>query len=261
VVATLAFALFAGSSMTPMVGASGAISGVLGLYFIFFPRNKVKVFVFLFPFILDVFLLPARLVLGFFLIVDNLLPVFLSGPDSTVAHGAHIGGFIAGLALAWVGERLGWHYSGRDTIWRKTERPPRKAAAPADLEEVRSHVRDIGAALADDDPDAAVAILGSMDRRQLATLPPTQCVNMAGRLMDSGHASSAIRLLRICLANHPRSSELAPVYLMLGLIRLEQGQSTAAYQYLLEALEHDPDDETAAMARRALEKINVYRRR
>jgi len=261
VAATLAFALFAGDSMIPMVGASGAISGVLGLYFLLFPRNQVKVFVFLFPFILDVFLLPARLVLGFYLIVDNLLPVFLSRGDSPVAYGAHIGGFIAGLAVAWVGERAGWQWPGRDTFWQKRQRPSRGATPETAADPAVDVLPDIRRALAADDPETALAILGQLDRRQLEGLSPAECVDLGRRLMHSGHAAAAVRLLRICLAHHPRSPDLAPVYLLLGLIRLEQGQPTAAYQYLLEALDHDPDDETAAQARRAMDRIHVYRRR
>ncbi len=84
-----------------MLGASGAISGVLGCYFLWFPRNQVKVFIFLFPFLMDFFLIPARLVLGIYLLIDNLLPFLLkAGAATGVAHGAHIGGFLAGLALA-----------------------------------------------------------------------------------------------------------------------------------------------------------------
>ena len=51
-------------SPLPTIGASGAISGVLGFYFIFFPHNTVKVFIFFFPFLVDVIRVPARIVLG-----------------------------------------------------------------------------------------------------------------------------------------------------------------------------------------------------
>ncbi len=105
--ATLFFMLFQLDSVTPMIGASGAISGVLGLYFLWFPRNKVRVFALLFPFFMDVILLPARWVLGFFLVIDNLLPfLFASGRGGGVAHGAHIGGFLAGLGIAYTLNRF-----------------------------------------------------------------------------------------------------------------------------------------------------------
>lgn len=98
-VATLTYGAFAGDSLVPLVGASGAISGVLGFYFLWFPRNRVKVFVALFPFLMNVVLVPARIVLGIFVVVDNILPM-LGSSGGNVAHGAHLGGFVAGLGAA-----------------------------------------------------------------------------------------------------------------------------------------------------------------
>ncbi|HOD09093.1 MAG TPA: rhomboid family intramembrane serine protease, partial [Myxococcota bacterium] len=101
VVATLTFSLFASNSMTPMIGASGAISGILGVYFVLFGANRIKVFVFLFPFLVTRWYVPARVVLSFYLVIDNLLP-FVVGVDSGVAYGAHIGGFVGGLLIGLV---------------------------------------------------------------------------------------------------------------------------------------------------------------
>jgi membrane associated rhomboid family serine protease len=56
---------------------------------------------------MNTFLLPARLVLGLYLLLDNLIPFLVnSGTATGVAHGAHIGGFVAGLALAFGIDRL-----------------------------------------------------------------------------------------------------------------------------------------------------------
>lgn len=102
VAATLAFALLAQRSSLPMVGASGAISGLLGAYFLMFPRNKVRVLVVLLPFLVRSFDVPARIVLGVFVVLDNLLPAVI-GLQSGVAYGAHLGGFFAGLGIgAWI---------------------------------------------------------------------------------------------------------------------------------------------------------------
>jgi len=89
-------------SPAPLVGASGAISGVLGFYLVWFPRNVVKVFVFLFPFYIGVVRIGAPWMLGLYLLVDNLLPLLIAPTAGGVAHGAHIGGFLAGMAAAWV---------------------------------------------------------------------------------------------------------------------------------------------------------------
>jgi membrane associated rhomboid family serine protease len=98
--ATLFFTLFAGNTQVPLIGASGAVSGVLGFYFLWFPGHTVRVFAFLFPFYVGSFFLNARLVLGIYLVIDNVLPFLLAPTGSPVAHGAHIGGFLAGLLVA-----------------------------------------------------------------------------------------------------------------------------------------------------------------
>ena len=114
VAASMFFAIFASNSQVPLIGASGAISGVLGCYFLWFPRNRVRCFLIPFPFS---FYLPARLVLGFYLLFANLLPfLFASSPDSGIAYGAHIGGFLGGLGIAWGVDqfyrlRSGWQRS------------------------------------------------------------------------------------------------------------------------------------------------------
>jgi membrane associated rhomboid family serine protease len=102
VAATLFHAAFNMNSEIPLVGASGAISGVLGFYFLWFPHHSVKVFLFLFPFYVGTVMLNARLVLAIYLIWDNVLPFLVSHGGGGVAHGAHIGGFIAGLIVAWI---------------------------------------------------------------------------------------------------------------------------------------------------------------
>ena len=68
IAATLTHSLVFSASDVPLVGASGAISGVLGFYFVFFPRNTVRLLAFLPPFLMQVFEVPARWVLGMYLV-------------------------------------------------------------------------------------------------------------------------------------------------------------------------------------------------
>ncbi len=85
------------SGTVPMVGASGAIAGVLGGYMLLYPRARVRCL--LFVFILVTFIdLPAFLVLGFWFVLQ-LVRGFTEGALSSVAWWAHIGGFVAGFAL------------------------------------------------------------------------------------------------------------------------------------------------------------------
>jgi membrane associated rhomboid family serine protease len=102
VAATLFHALFSAGSPVPLVGASGAISGVLGFYLIWFPRHVVKIFVFLFPIYVGIVHVNATIVLILYLVMDNLLPFLMAPTVGGIAHGAHIGGFLAGMAVALV---------------------------------------------------------------------------------------------------------------------------------------------------------------
>jgi len=258
VAATLFFSLFAGSSMIPLIGASGAISGVLGLYFLLFPRNKVKLFVALFPFFFDVILLPARLVLGFYILFANLLP-FLTGTQSGVAYAAHIGGFLAGLVVARIGERVAWHWPWSDKFWRLGSSSKKKRVTPEQPSELL--LSELRSALADNNPNWAINVMAMMDRRDLTELGTDECVLLANWLDESGHPVAATRLLHLCLANHPGAGNLADVYLLLGLMRLRQGQPTTAYQHLLSVFDYNPGPQTAERARQALTQIEIFRRK
>ncbi len=84
------------SSPLPMVGASGAVSGILGAYLILYPGARILTLLFLFPFI-RLISLPALLILIFWFFFQ-LLGLGM-GKVSNVAFAAHIGGFISGLLL------------------------------------------------------------------------------------------------------------------------------------------------------------------
>ena len=97
VAAALAQALPDPDSQVPMIGASGAISGVLGAYLLMFPRAHVLVLLPLGP-LSQLVRLPALLVLGLWFAMQ-LLSELLAPPGAGVAFRAHIGGFVAGLLL------------------------------------------------------------------------------------------------------------------------------------------------------------------
>jgi membrane associated rhomboid family serine protease len=94
--------LAAPTSPIPMIGASGAIAGVLGAYFMLFPRSRVLT-LFWFLFWVRLVYVPAVFFLGVWFLMQLLsLPQGVGGVASTaggVAFAAHVGGFIAGLLL------------------------------------------------------------------------------------------------------------------------------------------------------------------
>ncbi len=79
-------------SNIPVIGASGAIAGVMGAYFILYPRAKILTFFFLFP-----FEMPAFIFLGIWFIIQVFSAA--SGGVGGIAWWAHIGGFTAGILL------------------------------------------------------------------------------------------------------------------------------------------------------------------
>ena len=251
---TLGFAVFAQGSLTPLVGASGAISGALGLYFVMFPRNKVKVLIAFFPVYVNVILVPCRWVLGFFVVFENLIP-FLITTQSSVAYGAHLGGFIAGFGVAYLGERFAWQ------IPKQADRPrPRRVK----VEGTRSSALDaVRAALASGDRATAARGFSALSNADVFELTPGEAAVLALALDDAGQAVAASSVLRRCISQKTRwpGRELARAYLAFGLLRLRQGQATSAYQHLLTALDLDPDPETRQAAEQALSSINVYRQR
>jgi membrane associated rhomboid family serine protease len=85
-------------SAYPIIGASGAISGILGAYLLLFPRAKVLTLVLL-PFFFTTLRLPAMLLLLLWFAVQLISDLAVHGGDTGVAFGAHIGGFIAGMLL------------------------------------------------------------------------------------------------------------------------------------------------------------------
>ena len=245
VAATLFHTVFDLDSPLPLVGASGAISGVLGFYFRWFPRNQVRLLVLLFPFFLDVFLVPARLVLGMYLVVDNLLPFLLARgmEGGGVAHGAHIGGFIAGLAAAWLVDR-------RQVEARPAEYARAGVKAPSDRAVLHAAI-DAGRYR---DAAAQYFALAGHDTRRV--LDPNDSLALADWLRQSGHPEAALVVYRRHLRDYPTGPGVAEAHLGAGLVQLEAlGEATAAYQHFLDALDADPSPLVAAEARTALQAI------
>ena len=107
------------ASTVPMVGASGAIAGVMGGYLVMFPRAKVDV-LFIFLIFFRIFAIPAWLVLGVWFGIQLFSGAITPTDGDAVAYWAHAGGFLAGLALVlplWLAR------GGRD-FWRRTEGHP-----------------------------------------------------------------------------------------------------------------------------------------
>ncbi|HKZ08856.1 MAG TPA: rhomboid family intramembrane serine protease [Methylomirabilota bacterium] len=104
VAAALAQTVVSASSAIPMIGASGAVSGVLGAYLIQFPHARILTLLIIGFFVRLVYV-PAVVVLGFWAVIQFLNGFLTLGlatggePGGGVAFWAHVGGFVAGMAL------------------------------------------------------------------------------------------------------------------------------------------------------------------
>ncbi len=104
----------------PMIGASGAIAGVLGAYLVLYPRATVSVLI---PWLwfFGAFPVPAAFLIVFWFLLQLLSGVAALGTASSLTGGvafwAHVGGFLAGLALVWVFRRRGPRRQPPAVVW------------------------------------------------------------------------------------------------------------------------------------------------
>jgi membrane associated rhomboid family serine protease len=107
------------ASLIPMVGASGAIAGVMGGYLLLYPRARVDV-LFIFVIIFKIFPLPAWVVLGFWFALQLWSGVSTPTAGGGVAYWAHAGGFFVGFLLT----LPIWARKGGVAFWRRTHGHP-----------------------------------------------------------------------------------------------------------------------------------------
>ena len=106
-------------SSVPVVGASGAVAGVMGGYLLLYPRAKIDV-LFIFVIFFKIFSLPAWIILGFWFALQLFNGALIPPDAAGVAYWAHIGGFLAGFLLC---IPLFTRRGGR-AIWQATDGHP-----------------------------------------------------------------------------------------------------------------------------------------
>ncbi len=100
ILATIAFVIPSPGSVGTLVGASGAIAGVLGAYFVMYPRSRITVIVP--PLWFLPFRLPAVIVLGLWIVLQILDVRIDPMAGGGVAYLAHVAGFVVGMVLTWL---------------------------------------------------------------------------------------------------------------------------------------------------------------
>ena len=214
-----AYALSSGQGDVPAVGASGAISGILGAYLVMYPRAKI--FTVIMAFFLYTVRIPVLIYIPFWFVLQVIFT--LIGDTSGVAYLAHIGGFVAGAATGLVWRALpdsmkykqGVAAAGgpakpmfRNPMMRKA-RPRIEDVAPAapeviegpDYYEVIAEVRgvsdasDISASYDADSRQVRIVTKGSRKYEMVAKLPDT-AVSPVVRYIQYLNGIARIRLTK-----------------------------------------------------------------
>jgi len=128
VIAALTQGLLNVGASVPMIGASGAIAGVLGAYLLLYPRGNIVVLVWIFV-LVRLFTVPALVLLGLWFLLQLSDAVAASPNQPGVAVWAHVGGFVAGMVLVPVFRQHGVR------LWQSAHGPsfratPRRARGP-----------------------------------------------------------------------------------------------------------------------------------
>jgi membrane associated rhomboid family serine protease len=184
------FAVSAGGGMIPAVGASGAISGVMGAYLVMFPRAKI--FTVIIAFFITTVRIPALAYIPFWFILQVIFG--LIDPFGGVAYLAHVGGFVAGLGTGYTWKVF---LSGKDIINPlfktdsqiiRKQRPKIEESIPQASPEVIegpdfyeiiaeihgvSDATDINASFEPDTGNVRIIARGSRNYNMLAKLPTT----------------------------------------------------------------------------------------
>ena len=243
-VATFFHALFFANSQLPVVGASGAISGVLGCYFIWFPNNRIRLWIMLFPFFMNIVRAPARLVLGVYLVIDNLMPFLVTQGmgGGGVAYGAHIGGFIGGVWLAW---------------WLKRSDVDKKMNSYETMSASKVQTGQIGSLIIENQfSDAATAYFRLTSSQAKCLLTPEQSIKLGDWLAKHNHPEAALVIYQRHLRDHPLGPLVAEAHFGAGLIQLNDlKQPIAAYQHLVDVLDVNPSKELETRTHQALSEI------
>ena len=120
IAATLAHWLAVPWSEVPLVGASGAIAGVMGGYLLLFPKARVDI-LFIFLIFFRIIALPAWILLGMWFLMQLAIGIGTGTNGAGVAYWAHAGGFIVGFVLT----LPAFQKRGATAYWTRTEgRPP-----------------------------------------------------------------------------------------------------------------------------------------
>jgi membrane associated rhomboid family serine protease len=273
VVATAVFGIFNANSAVPLVGASGAISGVQGIYFLLFPRNRVRLLVWFYY--VTVVHVKARWIIAFWFVLNDLVPVLFGRGVlvDQVAHGAHLGGFAAGLAVAfavlpavrnWFPEEPPGPYGRREPSTSRSSPAwgrgivGRAGSAPVAGDGAGAAI--VSAWRSGRRGDAAEAYADRLRRGDPVDLPEPEHIRLAVHLYDGARFEDARRAFADFLERHAQSPNAPAAAFGLGMILSRRdGDFDAALPLLEDAARRHPDPHVREVANREVARIDALR--
>lgn len=295
VLSNVGYVLLVGASMIPLLGASGAISGVTGAYLVLFPKVRVTL-AFFFYFI--TFFEVSSLFFLLFQFGWNLLMTLgrLAGPvgGGGVAYAAHSAGYLYGIAIAAVLLAIGalprepFDLLSLITAKRRRSRFQRMVAqgydpfsavgprmqpgvrptkrqpppSPASQREMQLREEIAQSARNHDYPTAADKYLQLIQFAEDAVLPVNQQLDVANQLMTEERHPQAADAYERLLKHYPKYENLGDIHLMLGLL---YGRYLHRYdlaeKHLGEATERLREQRKIAFARSELQSVQARRER
>ena len=277
-----------GAGRTPLIGASGAIAGVLGCYMLLFPNARIRIFYWVFFFFLGVMAVRAKWVIGAWLVLQ-LIDWFATSNQymGGVAYAAHVGGFLVGIGVAlMVRGRLvrAGRLDLRDPVAPSRGRTGRSVGPtgteartaprpwPTPVFENPRHLKERDGtdffgteeAIADNVKSGLLDVAVERYREYVRMphakpLPAWAQIEIAAELFRRKDYEGAMEAYRRYVGHHATGPDAAEAKFRLGVIlSRHRREYFRAREYLVQAAMEHPDPQIAAFAREELARIEPF---
>jgi hypothetical protein len=212
-------------------------------------------------FFIDIVYVPARWVLGFYIVVENFLPFLLGQAAGGVAYGAHLGGFLSGAAFAYVTRQ---RFSPGRTSWAQSQ-PMSQPLGRPDLPQVSvSTQTPLHGLIGSGAFVEAAGIYRSMGPAQVALMAAEDLLALGDWLTETSQFPEALALFQRFIATRqgPYAAAtpllaVAQAHLRAGFIQMHKlGNSDAAYQHFTTIVRLGLQGPVAQAALQALQMLH-----
>jgi tetratricopeptide (TPR) repeat protein len=269
VIATLFYGLFAtgNARSIPSIGASGAISGVLGAYVLLFPRSRITFWYYIFVFYriysgtFDVFAW-FWILLWFIQQAVGMITSMYSSATGGIAFGAHVGGFLAGVLIGFLTKTfqrtryVSNVLSGKNALYRITGDVPYRILPFEQQVELFNKQKEIDRLIEEKNEREAAIIYGETLRKypEIAIASSYE-YKFAEMLQNLGLIDASIEAYKRFVRNNPFSKLADNALYNLGKLYLEKGEKQKAKDCFMQIVLFYPYSELVDAARYELMNI------